>query len=36
VLDLDKARTAGIVLPPWRQSLIDYIKQETKQEAAAR
>jgi dTDP-4-dehydrorhamnose reductase len=28
VLDLDKARSVGVVLPPWRESLATYVKQE--------
>jgi dTDP-4-dehydrorhamnose 3,5-epimerase len=28
VLDLAKARSVGVVLPPWRNSLADYVKQE--------
>ncbi len=28
VLDLAKAAAAGVVLPPWRDGLADYVKQE--------
>ena len=28
VLDLDKAESVGVVLPPWRESLSTYVKQE--------
>jgi len=28
VLALDKARSAGVALPPWRESLVTYVKQE--------
>jgi len=40
VLDLGKARAAGVTLPPWRERLADYINheltQEIEQEMAAR
>jgi dTDP-4-dehydrorhamnose 3,5-epimerase len=29
VLDLEKARVAGVQLPPWRDSLATYVKKET-------
>lgn len=28
VLDLDKAESAGVILPPWRESLATYVKHE--------